>query len=47
MTSTLTSVSVGGILRNGQPYTIPLEGEETIQNGNTTTVNYDPPNNKI
>lgn len=39
-------VSVGGIWRNGQPYTIPLAGNETVQNGNTTIVNYDSPNSK-
>ncbi len=39
-------LSVGGIWRNGQPYTIPLAGNETVTNGNTTTVNYDTPNGK-
>lgn len=39
-------VSVGGIWRNGQPYTIPLEGNETLQNGNTIMVNYDSPNSE-
>ncbi|UQD57135.1 carboxypeptidase-like regulatory domain-containing protein [Flavobacterium sp. K5-23] len=39
-------LSVGGIWRNGQPYTVPLEGKETVQNGNTTMVNYDSPNSK-
>jgi hypothetical protein len=39
-------VSVGGIWRNSQPYTIPLEGNETIQTGSTIKVNYDSPNNK-
>ncbi|MGO4818816.1 TonB-dependent receptor [Flavobacterium sp. W22_SRS_FP1] len=39
-------VSLGGIWRNGQPYTIPLEGNETVQNGNTTMVNYDSPNSQ-
>ncbi|SFZ89195.1 Outer membrane receptor for ferrienterochelin and colicins [Flaviramulus basaltis] len=39
-------VSVGGICRSGQPYTKPIEGNETVQNGNTTTVNYDTPNNE-
>lgn len=37
-------IAVGGILRNGQPYTKPIEGNETIQNGNNTMVNYDQPN---
>jgi hypothetical protein len=35
----------GGIWRNGQPIQ-PLQGEETVQIGNTMTVNYDSPNNK-
>ncbi|SDX44956.1 TonB-dependent receptor [Flavobacterium degerlachei] len=39
-------VSVGGIWRNGQPYTIPLAGNETVQNGNTIMVNYDSPNSE-
>ena len=39
-------LSIGGIWRNGQPYTIPLEGNETVKNGNTTMVNYDSPNSK-
>ncbi|HEY4617187.1 MAG TPA: TonB-dependent receptor, partial [Flavobacterium sp.] len=39
-------VSVGGIWRNGQPYTIPLAANETVQNGNTTMVNYDSPNSE-
>lgn len=37
-------IAVGGILRNGQPYTKPIEGNETVQNGNNTMVNYDSPN---
>ncbi|MFV5687872.1 carboxypeptidase-like regulatory domain-containing protein [Flavobacterium sp. ZT3R25] len=37
-------IAVGGIWRNGQPYTKPIGGKETIQNGNTTMVNYDSPN---
>ncbi len=37
-------IAVGGIWRNGQPYTKPIEGNETIQNGNNTMVNYDSPN---
>ena len=37
-------IAIGGIWRNGQPYTKPVEGDETIQNGNTTLVNYDSPN---
>ena len=39
-------VSVGGIWRNGQPFTKPIEGNETVQNGNNTMVNYDTPNNE-
>jgi hypothetical protein len=37
-------ISIGGLWRNGQPYTIPLAGNETVQNGTTTVVNYDNPN---
>ena len=44
--STNFKVSAGGIWRNGLPYTIPLEGNETVQNGNTYIVNYDSPNSK-
>ena len=36
--------SVGGIWRTGQPYTKPVSGNETIQDGNTIVVNYDTPN---
>lgn len=39
-------IAVGGIWRNGLPYTKPVEGDETIQNGNTTLVNYDAPNSE-
>ncbi|MFV7235687.1 carboxypeptidase-like regulatory domain-containing protein [Flavobacterium sp. ZB4R12] len=39
-------ISVGGIWRNGQPYTKPIEGNETVQNGNNTMVNYDSPNSE-
>ena len=39
-------VSVGGIWRSGQPFTKPVEGNETVQNGNTISVNYDTPNNE-
>lgn len=39
-------IAVGGIWRNGSPYTKPVEGNETIQNGNTTMVNYDSPNSE-
>ncbi|EAR13612.1 putative outer membrane protein, probably involved in nutrient binding [Polaribacter irgensii 23-P] len=37
-------ISFGGILRSGKPYTKPIVGNETIQNGNRTIVNYDSPN---
>ncbi|WP_412561461.1 TonB-dependent receptor domain-containing protein [Winogradskyella sp. MIT101101] len=37
-------LSVGGIWRSGQPFTKPVEGNETVQNGNNTFVNYDTPN---
>ncbi len=39
-------IAVGGIYRNGQPYTKPIAGKETIQNGNNTLVNYDSPNSE-
>ena len=39
-------ISVGGIWHNGQPYTKPLEGNETVQNGNNYFVNYDAPNSQ-
>ncbi len=38
-------VSLGSIWRSGQPYTKPVEGNETVQNGNNTNINYDLPNN--
>lgn len=37
-------ISLGGVLRSGKPYTKPIAGNETIQNGNRTIVNYDNPN---
>ncbi|AUC86711.1 hypothetical protein CW731_10885 [Polaribacter sp. ALD11] len=37
-------ISFGGVLRSGKPYTKPVVGNETIQNGNRTIVNYDNPN---
>ncbi|WP_100615236.1 TonB-dependent receptor [Confluentibacter citreus] len=37
-------VSVGGIWRSGQPFTQPVTGNETIQDGSQTVVNYDTPN---
>ena len=39
-------IAVGGIWRNGQPYTKPIEANETVQNGNNTMVNYDSPNSE-
>ncbi|MEO8240626.1 MAG: TonB-dependent receptor, partial [Flavobacterium sp.] len=38
--------SIGGMWRNGAPYTTPVEGNETVKNGNKTLVNYDSPNSK-
>ncbi|NRT16948.1 hypothetical protein HNP99_003322 [Flavobacterium sp. 28A] len=39
-------VSIGANWRNGQPYTTPVTGNETIKKGNTTRVNYDAPNSQ-
>ncbi|MFI0430834.1 carboxypeptidase-like regulatory domain-containing protein [Mariniflexile sp. HMF6888] len=39
-------ISIGGIWRSGRPYTSPVVGNETVQSGNTTYVNYDAPNSK-
>ncbi|AUC83368.1 TonB-dependent siderophore receptor [Lacinutrix sp. Bg11-31] len=39
-------ISVGALWRSGQPYTKPLKGNETVQNGSQTFVNYDLPNNE-
>lgn len=39
-------ISVGGIWRSGQPFTKPVEGDETVQDGNNTFVNYDTPNSE-
>ncbi|WP_369999568.1 carboxypeptidase-like regulatory domain-containing protein [Winogradskyella sp.] len=39
-------ISVGGIWRSGQPFTKPVEGNETVQDGNSIFVNYDTPNSK-
>lgn len=39
-------ISVGGMWRTGRPFTKPVEGNETVQNGNTTFVNYGSPNNE-
>jgi hypothetical protein len=39
-------ISVGGIYRFGQPFTKPVEGNETVKNGNNTFVNYDTPNSE-
>lgn len=37
-------VSLGGIWRTGSPYTKPLQGKETVRDGNNYRVNYDSPN---
>lgn len=37
-------ISIGGIWRNGQPYTKPVDGNETVQSDNNTFVNYGAPN---
>lgn len=39
-------ISIGGIWRNGQPYTKPVDGNETVQSGNNTFVNYGAPNSQ-
>lgn len=39
-------ISIGGIWRNGQPYTRPTEGNETVKSGNNTMVNYGEPNSE-
>ncbi len=39
-------ISIGGIYRSGQPFTKPVEGNETVQNGSLTFVNYDTPNSE-
>jgi hypothetical protein len=39
-------ISLGGLWRNGQPYTEPIAGNETKQNGSFTQVNYASPNSK-
>ncbi|KQX04580.1 hypothetical protein ASC72_22620 [Flavobacterium sp. Root420] len=39
-------IALGGIWRNGQPYTKPIDGNPTVQNGNKTLVNYDSPNSE-
>ncbi|WP_225036957.1 TonB-dependent receptor [Winogradskyella sp. SM1960] len=38
--------SIGGLWRSGQPFTKPVEGNETVQSGNSTFVNYDSPNSE-
>ncbi|WNH08008.1 TonB-dependent receptor [Thalassobellus suaedae] len=38
--------SIGGIWRSGQPFTKPIDGNETVQDGNNTRINYDAPNNE-
>ena len=37
-------IAVGGIWRNGTPYTTPIQDNETTQSGNNTMVNYGSPN---
>lgn len=39
-------IAMGGIWRNGQPYTKPVQGNQTVQNGNNIRVNYDSPNSE-
>lgn len=39
-------IAFGGMWRNGQPYTKPVEADPTVQNGNRTMVNYDAPNSE-
>lgn len=39
-------ISLGALWRSGLPFTKPVEGNETVQNGNTTFVNYDLPNDE-
>ncbi|WP_452228682.1 TonB-dependent receptor [Lacinutrix sp. MEBiC02404] len=39
-------ISLGSMYRSGLPYTKPLEGNETTQNGSFYFVNYDVPNNE-
>lgn len=38
--------SLGAVWRSGKPYTKPLEGNETLTDGNNTFVNYDAPNSE-
>lgn len=39
-------ISFGGLWRSGQPYTKPVQGNETIETGTNTFVNYDAPNSQ-
>tara|TARA_R110002049_G_scaffold993_3_gene7164 strand:+ start:38915 stop:41479 length:2565 start_codon:yes stop_codon:yes gene_type:complete len=39
-------VSVGSVWRSGKPFTKPVNGNETVQNGNVVLVNYDAPNSE-
>ncbi len=39
-------LSFGSLFRTGKPFTIPVEGNETIQNGNRRIVNYQNPNSE-
>lgn len=37
-------ISIGGIWRSGQPFTVPVDGNETVQDGNNSFVNFSDPN---
>lgn len=39
-------MSLGGIWRSGQPFTKPVEGNETVRDGNNIFVNYNAPNSE-
>ena len=39
-------IALGGIWRSGLPYTKPIDGNETTQDGNSFFVNYDTPNSE-
>lgn len=39
-------MAIGGSWHNGLPYTKPIAGNETVQNGNRYFVNYDTPNSQ-
>ncbi|WP_186826899.1 TonB-dependent receptor plug domain-containing protein [Seonamhaeicola algicola] len=40
------NIAIGGVWRTGQPFTKPVEGNETVQSGNNVFVNYDTPNSE-